>query len=305
MLDLSIVIVSLNIKKLLEKCLESVYRMEKKANFEIFVVDNASEDGTPEMVEKKFPEVKIIRNKKNIGFGPANNIGMKKAKGRYVLLLNPDTETITKNIFSEMVSWMDNNPTVGISSCALLNPDKTYQGSGGFFPTLLRVFFWMSFIDDMPGIDKLVKPYHPLHVWSPVYKGEEYFAKSHEQDWVTGAFFLIRMEAMKKVGFFDEDYFTYVEEVDYCFRTKQEGWQISYLPKWKIIHYGQVTTGSERATVNEFEGLKIFYKKHYPGWQLPILRVFLKLGAILRIVVFGLMKGPGVAKTYAKAFKVA
>lgn len=305
MRDLSIIIVSLNIKDLLKECLESVYEKEKRANIEIFVVDNASDDGTPEMVEKEFPQVKIIRNKKNIGFGPANNMGMRRANGRYVLLLNPDTKIITKNIFSEMVAWMDKHPKVGISSCALLNPDLTYQGSGGYSPTIFRVLAWMTFLDDIPVLDRVIKPYHPLHIWSPFYKGEEYFARPHEQDWVTGAFFMMRRKAMEDVGFFDEDYFTYVEEVDYSYRTKKKGWKIWYLPRWRIVHYGQVTTGSERAMINEFEGLKLFYRKHKPGWQTPILRFFLKLGAAARIVIFGILKGPNVAKTYVKAFKVA
>ena len=304
MTDLSIVIVSLNIKDLLRKCLSSVFASESKINYEIFVVDNASSDGTPEMVSKEFPQVKVIKNKKNIGFGPANNIAMKKAKGKYTLLLNPDTEVINKNTLSQMVSWMDKNPKTGISTCALLNPDKTYQGSGGYFPSLFRVFSWMFFLDDIPIVDRLIKPYHPMHAWSPLYKGEGYFKEKHEQDWVTGAFFLIRREVIEKVGYFDEDYFAYVEEVDYCFRTKKLRWEIYYLPKWEIIHYGQVTTGSEFATIKEFEGVKIFYKKHHPAWETIPLRLFLKSGAGLRFFLFGLLKGKESAKVYAKAFKI-
>lgn len=304
MTDLSIVIVSLNIKDLLRKCLSSVFASEDKFVYEVFVVDNVSSDGTPEMVSKEFPQVKVIKNKKNIGFGPANNIAMKKAKGKYTLLLNPDTEIINKNTLSQMVSWMDKNPKTGISSCALLNPDKTYQGSGGYFPTLFRVFSWMFFLDDIPIIDKLIKPYHPMHAGSPFYKGEKYFEKIHEQDWVTGAFFLIRKEVMDKAGYFDEDFFAYVEEVEYCFRAKKLGWEIHYLPKWKIIHYGQVTTGSEFATIAEFKGVKIFYKKHHPAWKMIPLRLFLKSGAGLRYFLFGLLKGKESAKVYAKAFKI-
>jgi len=304
MIDLSIVIVSLNIKELLKKCLSSVFANEGGIDYEVFVVDNASSDGTPEMVSKEFPQVKVIRNKKNIGFGPANNVAIKKAKGRYVLLLNPDTEIINKNTLSQMVSWMDKNPKTGISSCALLNPDRTYQGSGGYFPSLFRVFSWMFFLDDLPFFDRLIKPYHPMHAWSPLYKGEAYFKKLHKQDWVTGAFFLIRKEVIDKIGYFDEDYFAYVEEVDYCFRAKKEGWEVVYLPKWEIIHYGQATTGSEFATIKELEGVKIFYKKHQPAWKMIPLRLFLKSGVILRFFLFGLLKGKESARVYAKAFKV-
>lgn len=303
-MDLTIVIVSMNIEDLLRKCLKSVFKSKEKIKFEVFVVDNASEDKTPDMVAKEFPKVKLIRNKKNIGFGPANNIAMKKAKGRYVLLLNPDTEVVDSGIFTEMVSWMDKHPRTGISGCALLNADRTYQGSGGYFPSLPKVFTWMTFLDDIPLIDKLVKPFHPMHGWS-FYKGESYFKKPHKQDWVTGAFFLIKKEVLKKIGYFDEDYFAYVEEVDFCYRTKKAGYDVWYLPKWKLIHYGQVTTGSEFAMRSEVKGLKIYYEKHHEPWKTLILRVFLKMGALLRIIVFGVLKGPKTASIYVKVFKEA
>ncbi len=301
--DLSIVTVSENIKKLLRECLDSVYKKGGEVAFEVLIYDQSSTDGTPEMIEKEFPQVKLLKNRKNIGFGPSNNVAMKKALGRYILLLNPDTKIIQKDIFKQMIDWMDGHPEVGISSCALLNPDRTYQGSGGYFPTLFRVFAWMSFIDDLPIIDRLIKPYHPMHPWSPFYKGEDYFDQAHKQDWVTGAYFLIRREVIEEIGYFDEDYFAYVEEVDYCFRAAKKGWEIWYLPKWKTIHYGQATTGSEFATINELKNLKLFYKKHKPPWQYPILRILLKWGALLRIVVFGLLKGAKVARVYAKAYR--
>lgn len=303
--DISIIIVSTNIKDLLRKCLESVSSALKGIENEVIVVDNASNDGTPNMIAKEFTWVKLIRKKKNHGFGENNNFGMRVAKGRYVLLLNSDTKIIDKKIFSQMINWMDTHPKVGVASCALLNPDrKTYQGSGGYFPTLFRVFAWMSFLDDIPGIDRIIRPYHPLHGWSPFYKGEDYFKKAHKQDWVTGAFFLMRKKAMDVVGFFDEDFFLYVEEVDLSYRFVKAGWEVWYLPKWEIIHYGQVTIGSERAMIYEMQNLKLFYKKHYSTWQLPVLSLILKFGALARIIIFGPTKGLAIAKIYAKAFRV-
>ena len=302
--DISIVIVSINIKDLLRTCLKSVSAALKGIESEVIVVDNASSDGTPEMVAKEFAWVKLIRKEKNRGFGQNNNFGMRVAKGRYVLLLNSDTEIIDKKIFKEMIDWMDTHPEVGVVSCALLNPDrKTLQGSGGYFPTLLRVFAWMSFLDDLPGIDRLVKPYHPLHGWSPFYKGEGYFKKPHRQDWVTGAYFLMRKSAMDEVGLFDEDFFLYVEEVELSYRFIKAGWEIWYLPKWKIVHYGQVTIGSERAMVYELENLKLFYQKHYPAWQLPVLTFILKFGVLLRTVLYTLLGKFNVSKIYVKAFR--
>lgn len=302
-LDLSIIIVSTNIEDLLRKCLKSLKEPLKNIASEVIVVDNASTDNTPDMVAKEFPWVKLIRKKENRGFGANNNIGMKVAKGRYILLLNSDTEIIDKNIFTGMLDWMDSNPKVGQISCALVNPDKkTYQGSGGAFPTLSKVLAWMFFIDDIPGFDRLIKPYHPLHGYSPLNTNEDYFKKPHEQDWLTGAFYLMRKEAMDEAGFFDEDFFLYVEEVELSYRFKKMGWDVWYLPQWKTVHYGMVTNGSEKATIFEMQNIKLFYKKHMPVWQLPILTLILKIGALLRVAIFGLLSGPKVAKIYAKAF---
>lgn len=303
-LDLSIVIVSTNIEELLRKCLQSLVPALKGIKAEVIVVDNASKDKTPQMVETEFPWVKLIKKHRNRGFGANNNIGMKVARGRYVLLLNSDTELLDKVILKEMVAWMDKHPKVGLSSCALLNEDrKTLQGNGGYFPTLFKVFFWMFFLDDIPGLDRLIKPFHPLHEWSPIYKGGGYFKKTQKQDWLTAAYLVIRKSALDEAGLFDEDFFLYVEEVDLSYRFVKAGWEVWYLPKWKILHYGQVTIGSENSMIFELKNMVLFYKKHFSSWKIPIVRVVLKTGAVLRMIIFGILKGPKVTKTYAKAFK--
>lgn len=301
-IDLSIIIISSKLDYL-KACLDSVYKALKGISAEVILIDNASEDKIGQKAKSDFPKLKVIRREKNGGFGENNNMGMKVAKGKYVLLLNDDTLIIDKKIFKEMIKWMDNHSEVGLSSCALLNPDKkTYQGSGGYFPTLPRVFAWMSFLDDIPGVDKIIKPYHPLHGWSPFHTNESYFRKKHKQDWVTGAYYFMRKSAMDQAGLFDEDFFLYVEEVELSYRFKKKGWDVWYLPKWKIVHYGQVTTGSENSIVHEMKNLKLFYSKHYPKWQIPVLTLILKFGAALRILFYGIFKGPKVAKIYAKAF---
>ena len=144
-----------------------------------------------------------------------------------------------------------------------------------------------------------------MHPNSPFYKGEEFFEKRGERDWLTGAFFFFRRETFNDVGYFDKDYFMYVEEIDYAYRAKKKGWQVVYLPKWRITHYGGKSGTSELATLSEFKSLKVFYKKHYPKWQLPLLRLFLKLGALARMIIFGIIKGSDVFKIYAKAFREA
>ena len=303
-IDISIVIVSSKID-FLHECLSSAYDALRGVGNEIIIVDNASVDNIGTKIKKEFPQVLIIRREKNGGFGENNNMGMKIAKGRYVLLLNDDTLIIDKNIFKDMISWMDNHPEAGLSSCALVNPDKkTYQGSGGYFPTLMRVVTWMSFIDDLPFVDKLIKPYHPMHSNSFFFTNENYYKNTQRQDWVTGAFFLMRKEAMNGAGLFDEDFFLYVEEVELAYRFYLKGWESWYLPKWKTVHFGMSTNGSEKATVMEMENLKLFYKKHYPKWQLPILSLALRFGALIRLLIYGLLLNFKVAKIYAKALTI-
>ncbi|MDP3918253.1 MAG: glycosyltransferase family 2 protein [Candidatus Woesebacteria bacterium] len=300
--QISIVIVSSKIDYL-EDCLKTTYTALKGIANEIIIIDNASPNKIGDKIKQMFPEVIIIRREVNGGFGENNNMGMKIAKGKYILLLNDDTKILDKDIFKEMITWMDIHPKVGLSSCALVNPDgKTYQGSGGYFPTLPRVIAWMTFIDDIPGLDNLIKPYHPMHGWSPIHTNENYYKKIHKQDWVTGAFFLMRKEAMDKAGIFDEDFFLYVEEVELAYRFVKSGWEVWYLPMWKTLHFGMTTTGSEKAMVMEMRNLKLFYSKHMSKWQIPILTLTLKFGALLRLVIYAILGRFNTAKIYAKAF---
>ncbi|KKP48359.1 MAG: hypothetical protein UR39_C0001G0154 [Candidatus Woesebacteria bacterium GW2011_GWA1_33_30] len=300
-LDLSIVIISSKLDYL-NDCLETLYSSLRGVKNEVILIDNVSVDKIGEKIKLKYPAVKVIRRDVNGGFGENNNMGMRIAKGRYVLLLNDDTKMIDKEIFKEMINWMDSHPRVGLASCALLNPDlKNYQGSGGYFPTLPRVITWMLFIDDIPYLDKLIKPYHPMHGYSFFHTNEEYFKVSHKQDWVTGAFFLMRKTAMDQSGIFDEDFFLYVEEVELAYRVAKKGWETWYLPKWKIVHYGMATNGSEKATIMEMQNLRLFYKKHKPSWQLPVLTFFLRFGAFLRLFVYLILGRINIAKIYAKA----
>jgi GT2 family glycosyltransferase len=296
--QISIIIVSSKMNYL-EDCLKTTYTALEGVPNEIIIIDNASPDKIGNQIKSIFPQVTVIRRETNGGFGENNNLGIKVAKGKYVLLLNDDTKIVDKNIFKEMIEWMDLHPKVGLSSCALVNPDlKTYQGSGGYFPSLLRVIAWMTFVDDLPLIDNLIKPFHPMHQSSFLNTNEEYFRKPHRQDWVTGAFYLMRKSAVDQVGAFDEDFFLYVEEVELAYRFVKKGWGVWYLPKWKTIHYGMSTNGSEKAVVMEMQNLKLFYSKHMESWKLPILVATLKFGALLRFIIYSLLFKFDTAKTY-------
>ena len=301
-IDLTIIIISFNTKELLSNCVESVFEKTRNINYEVIVVDNASKDGSVKALDKRIKSpvcIKIIKNKLNVGFASANNQGLRKAQGRYILLLNSDT-ILKDNVLGEFTHWMDQNLEVGIATCALKNQNGSFQGSGGFFPTLARVFSWMT-IQDIPGVDWVIKPFHPLHSKS-FGLGSNFYERQREMDWITGAFFFMRRDVLKQVGLLDENYFMYVEELDYCFRAKKKGWKVYYLPQWEIIHLGGASSTSEFALLSEYKGIKLFYKKYYPAWQFPVLRLLLKFGALGRIILFGILEGPSSAKIYAKAF---
>ncbi len=306
MINLSIIIVSFNTEKFTKETIDSVIKSTSRIDYEIIVVDNGSSDGSKEMLNnysKKYKNFIYVQTGENLGFGKANNLGIKRSKGRYILLLNSDTK-LQKNIFPEMIDYMEKNPKAGVSTCKLLNKDGSLQGTGGGFPTLGRVFSWMFFIEDIPFIDKLFIPFHPMHPLS-FYKGGSMFNKKRKMDWITGAFMLFKKEVFDKVGIFDEDYFMYAEETELCYRISKLGWEIWYLPDWSIIHYGGASGGGEFSLLSEYKGIKLFYEKHMNRLENLILRLLLKMGSIIRIVLFTVLGKFDHAKIYVKAFKLS
>jgi GT2 family glycosyltransferase len=263
-IDLSIIIVNYKTPELVRDCVKSIKKHTTGIKYEVIVMDNSIN---------------------NIGFTKANNLGLKKAKGEYVLFLNSDTY-IDSNVLSGMVKWMETNPKIGISTCKLKNRDGSPQTTGGYFPTLPRVLMWMT-IQDLPFMDNLFSQFHP-------HKNKN---KAYELDWVTGAFLLIRREVLNEIKGFSEDYFMYGDDVDLCFRAKKLGFEVWFNPEFSITHYGGASSVKEFPLLSEYKGVKIFYKKYYPKWQYPIMRLLLKIGAALRIPFFG--------STYVKAFKEA
>lgn len=283
-IELSIIIINYNTAKLTLDCIKSVVKHTKLKNFEIILIDNASEKVDLRNLSKnikQFENVELVKSRENLGFAAGNNLGLKKAKGKYVLFLNSDT-IVESNLLKEMVDWLEKNKEYGLASCALKNPDGSLQQNGGYFPNLLTVFKWMFFI-------KTSKQFHP---------NLSLYKKSRDLDWITGAFMLFRKQVLDEVGGFDPDYFMYTEDVDLCFRVRKAGWKVKYLHKWSITHFGGQSSNKEFALVSEFKGVKLFYEKHYPAWQMPILRMLLKIGSIFRIFLVS-------PKIYVKTFKTA
>ncbi|KKR11752.1 MAG: Glycosyl transferase family 2 [Candidatus Woesebacteria bacterium GW2011_GWA1_39_21] len=299
---LSIIIVSFNTNKILKSCIDSVIKNSGNLKYEFVIVDNNSTDGSVAYLKRlsQYKNVKVVFNRTNVGYGGANNQGINRALGDYLLFLNSDTY-FEKNILKKMVDYLKKHPHIGCISCMLKNSDGTIQGTGGYFPNLLGVFSWML-IQDFPFIDRLIKPFHPMKSRS-FFKGTGFYLHEKELDWVTGAFMLMRKKAVNDTGLFDPHYFMYMEEVDYLFRMKKKGWKVLYKPDWSIVHLGGKSGSAGSGILLEFEGVKIFYKKHYPKWQYALLRVILKTGAFWRMCIFGLLKGKVDFTVYAKAFQ--
>jgi len=291
---LSIIIISYNTADITIDCLNSIIKDKglHQIPFEIIIIDNNSHDDSLKKIIKfqnslklKNCQFKIIKNNFNGGFGKANNQGLKIARGNYILFLNSDT-IILHSAISQALDWLCSHPEASSCTAQLLNQDKTIQASGGFFPNLANVITWSLSPDDLPLINKIIKPLHPH---TPCfYTKDKFFLTDHQQDWVTGAFSLNRKPLLDKVGGFDETYFMYGEEVELAYRISQStpNNQVWYLVGPQIIHLGGASATSRLDPIlNEYHGILSFFKKHRPVWQYPIAKFMLKINALTRSLI--------------------
>jgi len=225
--DLSIIIVNWNTKNLLKQCLESIKAHTKKISYEIIVVDNSSRDGSADMVETNFPQVFLIKNKKNLGYGRANNQGLDRARGKYVLFLNSDI-TVNENCLDEMFDFMEDNPAVGASACKLTYPDGSLQHSCRQFPSFKVFFLMLIGLRAVFPKMKIFRRYMMLD-WD--------HGDLREVDQIMGSFMFVRRNVLERIGSFDERYWMYFEEVDLCLRIKRAGWKIVHYPFVSAIHH--------------------------------------------------------------------
>lgn len=251
MFDLSIIIVNYNKFKMLKECLESIYKNTSIINFETFVIDNASTDNSIPMVKQNFPQVNLIKNLSNFGFSKANNQAIKISKGKYILLLNNDT-VVLNNALKKMVEFMDTHPHIGGLGPKLLNPDLTTQREG----SILSKRFWNSKV--------------------PV-----------ETNFLTGAALMIRRGVFDKIGFLDENFFFYNEDIDICQRIKKAGWKLYFFPSAQIIHIGQKTKNIEMIYEGYRGGLYLC-KKHYNKFTNAIYRLGVLADVSIRIAYLSL-----------------
>lgn len=268
-MDVSIIVVNWNTKALLCDCLKSIYEQAGDVDFEVIVIDNASTDGSVEMVKKSFPQVTLIENSENRGFAAANNQGIAIAKGRYVLLLNSDTIVLASAI-AKTVSFADSHPEVGVVGCRVLNSDRTLQKTCFMFPSILNMILSSTYL-------------YKLFPRSRFFGRERmtWWDRNdiREVDVVTGCFMLVKREAIEQVGIMDERFFMYGEETDWCYRFKQAGWKILFAPCAEIIHLGGQSARKNAATmtVQLRRSILQFMKKHH-GW--PAFRVACFLTAL-------------------------
>jgi GT2 family glycosyltransferase len=239
-MDLSIIIPSFNTKQLLRQCLRSL-----ASNAEVIVVDNGSTDGSPQMVAKEFPKVKLIRNEENLGFAKAVNLGIKNAGGKFILILNSDVLAKLKSL-DTLLNCAKELPLLGVAGGRLLSPDGASQGSCFYLPTVWRTFqgYWL-------GKKKFVEKFAPLGN-SP-----------QEVEAIVGAVFLIPRSTLRKVGLFNEKYFMYFEDLDYCRRVRKAGLKVYYIPRAEFTHYHGASGKAIPEEANRWliESSKIYHGK--------------------------------------------
>jgi GT2 family glycosyltransferase len=228
LVDVSIIIVSWNTREILRDCLESVYAKTEGIAFEVIVIDNASSDGSPDMVRRDFPDVRLVENVENRGFAAANNQGIRVAAGRYVLVLNSDT-IVLDHAITKAVAFADANPRAAVVGCRVLNPDRTVQATCFMYPSLLNMLLSASYLYKLFPRSRFFGR-ERMTWWNR--------DDVREVDVVTGCFMLVRREAIDEVGVMDEAFFMYGEETDWCFRFNKAGWRVVFTPAAEIIHLG-------------------------------------------------------------------
>ena len=277
-MKLSVVIVNYNVEHFLEQCLLSVRKAMQTVSGEVFVVDNSSIDGSVKMVREKFPEVKLIVNKQNLGFSKANNQAMRLAKGEYILLLNPDT-VVENDTFTKVMAFMESHPDAGGLGV------KMVDGSGNFLPESKR------------GLPTPAAAFYKMFGISKIFPGSKRFSKyhlgylsqdeTHEVDILAGAFMLMRKRVLDKTGLLDESFFMYGEDIDLSYRIIKAGYKNYYFPETRIIHYKGEST--KKSSVNYvivfYKAMVIFARKHFTRKNARLLTNLINIAIYFRAFI--------------------
>ena len=274
---LSIIIVNYNAGRLLKECIDSIYKESTTIPFDVWVVDNYSQDNSITMIKEYFPQVNVIENKENVGFARANNQAIAKCTGDYILILNPDT-LILQNALEKIINFMGENPTVGICGCKVLNEDGTLQlACRRSIPAPGVAFFRLT------GLSRLFPNSKTMAKYNLTYLDPD---NPHEVDAVSGAFLMIRKKVVDKIGTLDENFFMYGEDLDFCIRTKKAGWIVMYFPGAQIIHHkGECSrTNSRKAAFEFYRAMYLFHKKHFARNYWPTTNFIIYTGIFLKAI---------------------
>jgi N-acetylglucosaminyl-diphospho-decaprenol L-rhamnosyltransferase len=266
LLDLSVIIVSWNVADLLAACLDSLGESAAQYSMEIIVVDSASSDDTVKRVQRDYPHVKMLAQTENLGFSRCNNIGLAAARGRYLLLLNPDTE-VHGDALAQMIAYLDANPPVGIVGPHTLNTDGSTQSTRRRFPNVRLAFFESTWL----------QPLAPKAWLDHFYVTQRPDDAVIEVDWAQGSALMARREVYEQIGGLDTDYIMYYEELDWCKRAKGAGWRVVYLGTAQITHHGGKSTEQVAARKHiHFQESKLrYYRKYHGRLVAAALRMFL------------------------------
>lgn len=276
--DLSVIIVTHNRTELALATLRSARAAAEALDVQWIVVDSGSEDGTPATIEAGFPDLLLLRER-NIGFAAANNVGLRYASGRYVLLLNPDVE-VASGTFAELLAALDERPRVGVASVRQQAPDGRLQYSIRRFPSPR-----LALGEAVAG-----SRWTPLRRWREEEPRPQLYERETAADWLVGAFLIVRAEALAQVGGLDERFFLYSEETDWCYRFHRAGWLVSHLPTMSVTHYSGHAPGGDLGAQLSYAKL-LFARKHYGRPAAAAIQASLALRHALRAGAAGL-RGP-------------
>ena len=250
---LSVIIVSVNTRKWIEPCLESLQKQRIFKSLEVVVVDNGSSDGSADTLRGRFPSVKLVRLDKTVGFGEANNIGAGQSCAPILLFLNPDTR-LREDSLAPILARFEDHPRCGVAGGVVVDDRGRLERSAGSFPTLLSMGLG-RFLRYLPPARPILGRFSNQH-WTG-------YDRPHQVNWVTGACLWIRREVYNRIGGFDEGYFMYCEDVDLCYRVSQLGFQCWFFPEGPIVHYGGKSPVPRPRKKMLFESLRYFAEKHY------------------------------------------
>ncbi len=288
-IDFSIIIVSFSTRSMTRACLSSVFLSLKRTvfSYEVIVIDNASTDGSVEMIKKEFPKVILIENKKNTGYGVANNQAAKKAQGELIFFLNSDT-VVLDDAIEKLVTYATTHSEVSFLGGKLLNTDNSSQASCGPFLTLPIVFLMLFFKGEQLQITR----YSPEMI--------------REVDWISGACILTKRNNFQKLNGFDEGIFLYMEEVELLYRAQKLGMRTFFYPQARFIHVGSGSSKEWKTPiVNLYKGLIYFYKKHKSPAELFLLRFLLVLKALVGLVVGAICFNKRILNAYKDGLRVS